>query len=351
MESTEVGSDPSVSLSSDHPVQCLVINGGGANVFRIYGEMRAAAMRGQWHPPNIRSYYGTSAGAVLSLLFAMQLDWKTMDKFVVHRPWHQLFKFNVLNLYDYYTKNGVFGNEFFVKLMAPLFNARDIPLDATFRELGQALGGDVDFHFYSTRLRDMKPVEFSTTATPDMKVLDALHASCCLPLLYQPFSMVDAVTGMTEWYTDGGFFCNFPLFECMATQRFRPEEVIGVQNLVPESNLGVLNAKSTMIDTLSYLLNCWLDATQDTRIHEARTRRRPEEMDAILASMQLVTVLRVEAIAVSYTELFRVASDEEERERVVFRPSGGSSSGGSSGGGAVSSEDGGKKRNLDSNPV
>jgi predicted acylesterase/phospholipase RssA len=72
---------------------------------------------------NIESIYGTSAGAIVSILIALKYDWETLNDYIIKRPWHELFSINVKNIFDAYTNKGIFNRTIFEKCFKPFFDA------------------------------------------------------------------------------------------------------------------------------------------------------------------------------------------------------------------------------------
>jgi predicted acylesterase/phospholipase RssA len=76
-------------------IKHLVIAGGGPYACYIYyGILKESQKQGLWDIKNIKSIYGTSAGAILAVLLSLKYSWETMDNYVIKRPWQNVFKFD-----------------------------------------------------------------------------------------------------------------------------------------------------------------------------------------------------------------------------------------------------------------
>ena len=93
------------------PFLNIVINGGGTIFFNAYGALKQSNLSGIWSHDSVKSYYGTSAGGILAIMLALQYSWEELDDFIIKRPWHNVWKFNVLNIFDYYKNRGIYGIE------------------------------------------------------------------------------------------------------------------------------------------------------------------------------------------------------------------------------------------------
>ena len=115
-------------------IENIVINGGGPAIFNIYGALKQSNLDGIWSHDSVHSYYGTSAGGIMSVIMALQYSWDEMDDFIIKRPWQNVWKINVLNTYEYYLKKGVYGIELYYDVFGPLFRGKDLELTITLKE-------------------------------------------------------------------------------------------------------------------------------------------------------------------------------------------------------------------------
>jgi len=264
----------------------IVINGGGANIFKSYGALKQSNLSGIWSHESVQSYHGTSAGGMMSVFMALQYSWEELDDFMVKRPWQNVFKFNVLNVYDYYLNKGIYGIEIFQDIFGPLFKGKDLELTVTLKEFFEATGKTV--YLYAVKLSTFEIVEFSHKTHPDMEMLTALHASAALPILFKPAKYNG------DLYTDGGFLLNYPLAKCTDD----PATILGIRNVYTASNSNV-NEVQGIFEYILYILNIVTDKNQC----QPTVKPRYE--------------ILLNAGFVDYSSIFKLANSQEERETLI----------------------------------
>jgi predicted acylesterase/phospholipase RssA len=186
---------------------------------------------------------------MLAIMMALQYSWEELDDFIIKRPWKNVWKFNVMNVFDYYKNKGIYGIELFQDVFGPLLMGKDLELTVTLKEFYEATGKHI--YFYSVKLSTFESVEFSHKSHPDMQLLNALHASAALPILFKPAEYAG------ELYTDGGFLLNYPLAKCPAD----PETILGIRNVYVENATNINEIKS-IFEYISYILNMVIDKIQ-----------------------------------------------------------------------------------------
>lgn len=201
-------------------IKNIVINGGGSTIFNIYGALRESNIKGLWKHDEIERYFGTSAGAIMSLMVVLNYPWEDMDSFMIDRPWNTVFKFNIINIFEYYSNNGILGIEYMYDIFRPLFKGKDIDTNITFLEFYSRFGKEL--YFYATDLNSFDVVELSHETCPDMKLLDGLYASACLPIMCRPFKVENT-------YLMDGFLCNYPISMCYEKIKSL-DETLGIRN-------------------------------------------------------------------------------------------------------------------------
>ena len=110
-------------------IKHLVISGGGPVLIQILGAIQHLERNEIVHMNEIESIYGTSAGAIIGILICLKFDWDTINDYIIKRPWHDVFPIKVQNIFDAYTKKGIFDIKTVEKCFKPLLDAKDIPMD------------------------------------------------------------------------------------------------------------------------------------------------------------------------------------------------------------------------------
>jgi predicted acylesterase/phospholipase RssA len=273
-------------MSEKTPVENIVINGGGTTIFNTYGALKQSNLDGIWSHDSVHSYYGTSAGGIMSVIMALQYSWDELDDFIIKRPWQNVWKINVLNTYEYYLNKGVCGIELYYDIFGPLFRGKDLELTITMKEFYEVSKKNV--YLYAVKISTFEITEFSHLSHPDMKVLDALHATAALPILFKPAEHDG------ELYTDGGFLLNYPLAKCSAD----PKTILGIRNAYTENNTNI-NKVEGIFEYLSYILNMVVDKNQC----EPTVKPGYE--------------ILLNAGYIDYSSILRLASSQEERETLI----------------------------------
>jgi predicted acylesterase/phospholipase RssA len=269
-------------------VENIVINGGGTTIFNTYGALKQSNMDGIWSHDSVHSYYGTSAGGIMSVIMALQYSWDELDDFIIKRPWQNVWKINVLNTYDYYLNKGVYGIELYYDIFGPLFRGKDLELTITLKEFYEISKKNI--YLYAVKISTFEITEFSHLSHPDMKVLDALHATAALPILFKPAEYEG------ELYTDGGFLLNYPLAKCSAD----PKRILGIRNAYTENNTNIHKVEG-IFEYLSYILNMVVDKNQC----EPTVKPGYE--------------ILLNAGYIDYSSILRLANSQEEREALIHK--------------------------------
>jgi predicted acylesterase/phospholipase RssA len=268
-------------------IQNIVINGGGPTVFNVYGALRESHNQGLWNHTDVTDYYGTSAGAIMAIMMVLEYTWEELDDYIIKRPWQTVWNFNVLRIYEYYVNKGIFGPELFVELLGPLLRGKDFSVDTTLLELHNVTGKTV--HLYSIELSSFTLKELSHITYPNMKIVDAVHASAALPILFQPLKYEGS------YYTDGGIMLNYPL--CMCDDK-DPETVLGIKNVYSGSNANVHSVQG-IFEYLSYILNMVIE-----KIQTRPTRTIKYE-------------LLIDTDFIDYSSIIRLSNSPEDRKALI----------------------------------
>ena len=105
----------------ENTIEHIVISGGGLTLFTYYGVLKKSAENKVWDINNIKTIYGTSAGAILSVLLCLKYDWETTDNYIINRPWEKVFNINMYLLFDIFQRKGLFDLSVIKESLKPLF--------------------------------------------------------------------------------------------------------------------------------------------------------------------------------------------------------------------------------------
>tara|TARA_B100000902_G_scaffold108378_1_gene110121 strand:- start:254 stop:1204 length:951 start_codon:yes stop_codon:yes gene_type:complete len=210
-----------VEPTDNNIIRHLVIAGGGTMGFTYYGIIREAHRNNIWHLSNIHTIYGTSVGSIIGTIISLNYDWNTIDEYFINRPWEKVFKYDINSVLSSLQTQGIFGKSVIKDIFKPLLLGKNMPIDITMLQFYEIT--HIEIHIIATNVNEFKMVDISYKTHPSWSIIDAITASCSVPVLFQPLHK----EGIT--YCDGGIFSNFPINECIANNA-NPIEILGVNN-------------------------------------------------------------------------------------------------------------------------
>jgi len=235
-------------------IKHLVISGGGPIMVQNLGAIQHLEENGFLEMKNIESIYGTSAGAIVGILICLKFDWETINDYIIKRPWQDVFPIKVQNIFDAYTKKGIFDIKTIEKCFKPLLDAKDIPMDITLSDFYNL--SNIELHLFSFEINEYKVHDISHLTHPNLSLLNAVHMTCALPVLVTPVCIED------KCYIDGGLACNYPLNYCIESGKL-PDEILGFKNKYGEDK-NIINSESTLLDfLLSFLFKAVFSINTD----------------------------------------------------------------------------------------
>jgi len=273
-------------------IKHLIIPGGGTTGMIAYGALKETHESGIWNIENIESIYGTSAGAIVGVILALKYDWKTLDDYLIKRPWQNICNFNMYAIIESFQKRGIFNIDIIKGIFSPLFLAKDIELDVTLEEFYKIT--KIDLHLYSSDLNAFKLVDISHKTHPSWKLIEAVYASACLPVFFAPFEKDG------HYYADGGIFLNYPLSPCLKAGN-KQEEILAIWKKNIEVSQDKVTTESTLFDYVLILLNKTLQ-------------------NIIMSSENVIHTqneIEINCPFVSIYDLYKMSSSMEERVRLI----------------------------------
>jgi NTE family protein len=234
-------------LDAEQPViKHLILPGGGITGLVAYGALQEAHSKGLWKIEDIKSIYATSAGAIIAVILSLNYDWKTVDDYIVKRPWHQICDFNMYALIGAIVKRGIFDITVIREIFSPLFKGLDISLDITLADFYEL--NKIDIHVFTSELQTFESVNISHKTHPTWTVIEAVYASACLPIFFAPFSKDE------KYYADGGLFLNYPLKPCL-DQGIDPNGILSVCKRNFKDMQNNLTQEATLFDYILIIFN------------------------------------------------------------------------------------------------
>jgi len=195
------------SLLKTPPIQHLVFSGGNIYGFTFYGIMKTLQQNGVWDLANIKTIHATSIGAVISTIIALNYDWETTDKYLIHRPLSELINFDIATIFGCVQNCGFFTLKLIENYFYNLFTGKDLSPKITMLEFFEKTG--IELHFFTTKITGFEMVDLSYKTHPDWMMTEAIYASSAL------FPFLSPLFKDGELYVDGGFLLNNPLTKCI----------------------------------------------------------------------------------------------------------------------------------------
>jgi predicted acylesterase/phospholipase RssA len=224
----------------DIAIKHIVIAGGGPTLIQTLGAFQYLEKNNCIDFTKIESIYGTSAGAIVSVLLCLKFDWETLNDYIIKRPWHDLFHIKIQSIFDAYTKKGIFDITTIEKCFKPLFDAKDISLDITLEDFYKL--SNIELHMYSFEINSYKIEDISYITYPKIKLMTAIQMTCSLPLLITP------VCFDNKCFIDGGIISNYPLNHCIQSGK-NIDNILGFKNKYSDNIISV-NKDTTLLDYL-----------------------------------------------------------------------------------------------------
>ena len=232
-------------------IRHIVVSGGGISGFTAYGILRDSAKSGFWDINNIQTFYGTSVGGLLLLMLILKFDWDTLDDYIIKRPWQNVFHLNMYSLINSIQTVGIFNINTIESFCEPLFKAKDIKMDVSMKEFFDITG--IEFHLFATEFNETVLVDISYKTHPEWKVIESLYCSCCLPIMFKPYTKEDKI------YCDGGVFSNYPLSHCYNNMLSKEEciktdEIFGIKTSGINNVNFEINDESSLFDYIALMI-------------------------------------------------------------------------------------------------
>jgi predicted acylesterase/phospholipase RssA len=235
-------------------IKHLVFSGGGPIMVQVLGAIQHLEKENFVNMKNIESIYGTSAGSIVGILICLDFDWETINDYIIKRPWQDVFPIKVQNIFDAYTKKGVFDIKTIEKCFKPLFDAKDISLDINLEDFYKLT--KIELHLFSFEINEYKVHDISYLTHPDLSLMLAVQMTCALPILVTPV----CIDG--KCYIDGGMSSNYPLGYCITSGK-NPDEILGFKNKYSDDK-SYINSESTILDfLLSFLFKAVFSINTD----------------------------------------------------------------------------------------
>lgn len=185
------------------PPRHLVLSGGGIKVISIVGSLRILEEKGLLK--QVKMVSGVSAGAWLAFMISIGLTMNVLEKMVLELNFGDIRHLSADAIIGFPETFGLDDGSNLKKFLESVMRIvlKVDPL-CTFSDISK---NKIQFKCWATDLNIRKMKEFSIEKTPNVKIIDALHASMAIPLYFTP--VPDPETG--HLLSDGGIQGSLPI--------------------------------------------------------------------------------------------------------------------------------------------
>ena len=229
-------------------IEHIVLSGGGPVGFIQSSSINYLINENMIDLNKIKSVYAVSAGIFTAIAIALKYDFNDIVKYQVERPWEKTFEMKLSNsIYNIISKNGIYDHESFENIISPILLAKDIDVNITLNELYEKT--NIDLHVITTNINTLEMVDISHKTHSHYKLLEVIHMTCCIPLLFTP------IFKDNTFFLDGGITNNFPLDLCIKNNNLdNTDSILAYKNLIDSNYYNELTKDSQITDIISFLL-------------------------------------------------------------------------------------------------
>ena len=227
-------------------IKHLVINGGGPNMWYMYGALKHLSDEKFWSIKDIENIYATSAGALLLTVILLIKDWQKIDNFVINCTWNKYIDISIDRFFILLKKKGMYDIKLYQQILKPLLEMNNMTLDTTMKEFYEF--SNVNTYFFSSNLDRFTYVSISNISHPDLPLITALQMTSAVPPIVEPVNYND------ETYFDGALFYNYPLKPCVDNKNINADEILALKNMENSTTVNSLTQQDTFFDYISIML-------------------------------------------------------------------------------------------------
>lgn len=187
------------------PPRRIVLSGGGIRALAHLGALEILEPKGLLKA--VKEYVGVSAGAFVGFSLVIGYTIQELKLLCSAFDFSLLRNLDPESALEFPVSFGFDNGANLMKLLESLLRIKGLSTTLTFGEWATHHPEGPFLRCFATDLYTTQPREFSTKATPTVKLLDALRATMSLPAYFTPVN--DPITG--HMLVDGGILHNFPL--------------------------------------------------------------------------------------------------------------------------------------------
>jgi predicted acylesterase/phospholipase RssA len=184
-------------------ISAVVLSGGGHKGYAHLGALSVLVSDRYISMDNLKVYAGTSVGSIITFLMCLDISPTDIARELLETPENILSPSKSIINFDMFGKFGLVNMDVLKEKIVFFLKSRNLDPSITFEDILHTK--NKHFICVATNINKKKCVYFSPTKTPGFSCLDAVLASCCIPLVFQS----QKIAG--EFYVDGGVSDNFPI--------------------------------------------------------------------------------------------------------------------------------------------
>lgn len=232
-------------------IKHLVLSGGGAAGFTVYGALKYLNKEKYFDLNNINSIHASSAGSIIATLILLTENWDTLDDYILKRPWDKLININPTDLLNLWQKKGIFDENMIKEILKPFLQAKDFNQNITLKEFYDK--NKVEFFTYTTNVNsnELESISLSYKTHPDLELYKAISMSAAFPLMFMP------IYDSSNCYIDGGFLNNFPINDCINLNE-NVDEILGIKITSDKNSIDYINNETLLpIYLYNIIIKMW----------------------------------------------------------------------------------------------
>ena len=205
----------------------IIFPGGGLKGWAYIGAIRALTELVEYS--KIEQVIGTSIGSLFGLCYVLQIEWSYLLDFIINLDFKEMIDIDIDSILV--TQSLLEGKKY-QQLLREVISTKVDP-EITFLELKSI--SKILFTINAYNITKRKEDYFNYLLTPDVKVIDAVMASCTLPLIFPAYNINN------NYYYDSFLINNCPynIIEPLETMVF---EI----SLIPDFFSGTLTTGNTL---------------------------------------------------------------------------------------------------------
>ena len=114
--------EPELNPIPQRIIKHLVISGGSIWGIYAHGVIHQCIKRGLLDMTDVQSIYATSVGSMVAIMIALKLGFEMTERYLIDRPWHNVWKIDPFGLADAYLNRGIFNIKFGLKVFECCFD-------------------------------------------------------------------------------------------------------------------------------------------------------------------------------------------------------------------------------------